>query len=364
LSENLYRAYQLTGSSKYKTFADLWRYTSYWDMFAHRLQPTPQGLHAYSHCNTLSSAAMTYAVTGDPQYLKTIVNAYDYFEHTQFYATGGYGPDEALVAADGSLGRSLETTHDSFETPCGSWAGFKLAPYLIRFTGEAKYGDWIEKLVYNGIGAALPMKLGDKDTVITNYGDTFYYSDCNLGGGQKVYYREGYPCCSGTYIQAVADYHDLVYFKDQRGIYVNLFVPSKVSWKYEGNEIAIEQEIAYPESDTSVLAVHPKKTISFDLKFRVPAWSEGAGVEVNGSRLEIACRPGTWAALSRTWTPGDRVTLRIPMTLKIAPVDQQHPQRVALTYGPVVLVRPHEPKLSAPAADISQWMFRAGEALA
>ncbi len=51
------------------------------------------------------------------------------------------------------------------------------------------------------------------------------------------------------------------------------------------------------------------------------------------------------------------------MTLKIAPVDQQHPQRVALTYGPVVLVRPHESKLSAPATHISRCMYRAGEAL-
>jgi DUF1680 family protein len=214
LSENLYRAYQFTGDSKYKTFGDVWHYPNYWGMFTGSAEPTPYGLHAYSHCNSLSSAAMTYAVTGDPEYLKTIVNAYDWFDRTQFYATGGYGPTERLQAPDGSLGKSLETTIATFETPCGSWAGFKLAKYLMRFTGEAKYGDWIEKMVYNCIGATLPM------SNVPHRGNTFYYSDYKLDGARKVYAGQTFPCCSGTYPQAVVDYHDLIYFQDSTSLYV------------------------------------------------------------------------------------------------------------------------------------------------
>ena len=59
--------------------------------------------HAYSHVNALSSAAMTYAVTGDPEYLQVIVNVYEWLEKTQLYAIGGYGPDERLMPPDGSL---------------------------------------------------------------------------------------------------------------------------------------------------------------------------------------------------------------------------------------------------------------------
>lgn len=192
LPENLYRAYQITGDVKYKNFADVWRYTSYWEKFRENRNPDIHGLHAYSHCNTLSSAAMAYAVHGDPKYLETIVNAYEYFERTQFYATGGYGPGEKLQAAYGSLGESLESQMNTFETPCGSWAGFKLSRYLLTFTGQAKCADWIERLLYNGIGAALPM---------SGRGTTFYYSDYRLGGGRKVPYWAAFPCCSGTYIQ-------------------------------------------------------------------------------------------------------------------------------------------------------------------
>jgi uncharacterized protein len=145
LSENLYRAYQLTGDPRYKNFGEVWHYDDYWGLF-NRPNPLPGYRHAYSHCNTLSSAAMTYAVTNDPKHLGSIVNAHDWFQRTQVYATGGFGPDEELMPPDGSLGDSLDTVSASFETGCGSWAIFKLSRYLMSFTGQAKYGDWVEKM--------------------------------------------------------------------------------------------------------------------------------------------------------------------------------------------------------------------------
>src|SRR5579863_5552203 len=174
LSENIFRAYQLTAEPKYKSFGEIWLYHSYWNKFANSASPMDaQGVHAYSHVNTFSSAAMAYAVSGDPKYLQIIRNAYDFLQNTQCYATGGYGPNERFMSSDGSLGKALETRSDTFETMCGSWAGFKLSRYLMQFTGEARYGDWIENLVYNGIGAALPMAA---------QGRTFYYSDYRFGG--------------------------------------------------------------------------------------------------------------------------------------------------------------------------------------
>lgn len=355
LSENLYRAYQLTGNPKYKTFGDVWRFNSYWRAFIGGTDLTPHGHHAYSHVNTLSSAAMTYAVTGEPDYLKCIVNAYDWLEETQFYATGGYGPDEELLPPDGSLGKSLETTYKTFETPCGTWAAFKLARYLIQFTGEAKYGDWIEKLVYNAMGAALPM---------AGNGQTFYYSDYRLGGGRKFYHFDGtWPCCSGTYPQAVADYHNVIYFKDPTSLYVNLFVPSEITWNFQGDEVRLEQETAYPESDTTTLTVRSTSKAAFNLKFRVPRWSSAATVEVNEVRQDVTCQPGAWATVHRTWQPGDRVRIQMPMRLALLPIDKQHPHRVALTYGPVVLVRDQAPVLEPKGRDVTDWIVPRGGAL-
>ena len=354
LSENLYRAYRLTGNEKYRRFADLWKFTDYWNTFSGAAPSSipRHGHHAYSHVNTMSSCAMAYAVSGEKPYLDAIVNNYDWLQKTQCYATGGYGPEEDLIAEDGELGRRLETTSYSFETTCGTWGGFKLARYLMTFTGEARYGDWMEKLLYNGILAALPM--GPK-------GQTFYYADYRLGGGRKFYHPDGnWPCCSGTYPQVLADYHNVIYYRDPAGLAVNLFVPSVAAWNQAGTEVTVAQETAFPESDTTLLTVSPAKPAAFDLKFRVPGWTQGVEVAVNGKPALIEAKPGSWAVLRRTWRPGDRLTLRLPMRLALSPIDAQHPKRVAMTFGPVVLVRDQTPRLTLRGGSIEGMVKRPG----
>ena len=336
LSENLYRAFLLTGDSRYRSFGDLWLYPHYWNMFNGPTEPNPYLYHAYSHVNTFGSAAMAYVLTRDPSYLKTLIGGHDYFVAHQCYATGGYGPAERLVASDGELGRSLEREANTFETPCGTWAVFKLGRYLLTFTGEARFGDWMERVLYNGLGAALPM--GPE-------GKTHYYSDYRLsssyplGSPRKLYYWDPYPCCAGTYIQAVADYHNIIYYRNQSGLAVNLFVPSEAVWNHAGTEIKVVQETSYPESDTTNLTVHTPQSVTFDLKFRVPGWADGATVKVNGSNVDVACKPGAWGVVGRTWQSGDRLTIQIPMRLRFEAIDRQHPNRVALMYGPVVIVQ-------------------------
>jgi DUF1680 family protein len=295
---------------------------------------------------------MAYAVTSDPMYLGIIRNAYDYMQNFQCYATGGFGPAETFIAPNGGLGRALEGRYNTFETVCGSWAGFKLSRYLMQFTGEARFGDWIERLLYNGIGAALP---------ITGAGKNFYYSDYRLAGGMKVYNWENFTCCSGTYIQNVVDYHNLIYFKHDNTLFVNLYIPSEVTWKHSGGEVKLVQETHYPEAETVSFKLEMKGKMTFAVKFRVPGWSNGMSIAVNGVALNTACKPGTWASIERAWTSGDRVEITIPLHFRMESVDKQHPNRVAIVRGPVVHVIEadyHEPLFRLPDndADLDKWL--------
>jgi hypothetical protein len=349
LAENLYRAYDLTGEPMFRAFAEEWLYHAYWAKFRKSSSPPDaHGVHAYSHVNTFSSAAAACEATGDPSYLDVIRNAYDYLQSHQCYATGGFGPNERFMALDGSLGRALETRSDTFETSCGSWAGFKLSRYLLRLTGEARYGDWMERLFYNGVGAALP---------ITDSGRSFYYSDYRLGGGMKVYNWDTYSCCSGTYIQNLAEYYNLIYFKDAERLFVNLFLPSEVTW----NDVTLTQETRYPDEDTTALSMKMEGPKSFSLRFRVPSWTRNISVRVNGSDAPVDARPGSWATVHRTWSSGDRVEIRIPLTLRMEPVDRDHPHRVAVVRGPSVYVLEgayHDPSFGLPMRDedLERWL--------
>ncbi|MBS1214932.1 MAG: hypothetical protein H6R26_3549, partial [Proteobacteria bacterium] len=104
----------------------------------------------------LSSGAKAYEVLGDEKYLRAIRNAWDMIEQTQQYASGAWAPKEAFVKPhSGELAASLTTTRDHFETPCCFYAHAKLARYLMGFTGDAQYGDGLERVLLNTILGAL-----------------------------------------------------------------------------------------------------------------------------------------------------------------------------------------------------------------
>jgi hypothetical protein len=356
LSENLYRAHLASGDGLFKDFADVWRYEDYWRRFAESSEPDEVvAVHAYSHVNTFSSAAMAYAVTGEPRYLRACANFHDFVRRTQCYATGGFGPDERLMPPDGSLGRSLDLYAGHAEIPCGTWAAFKLSRYLMGFTGEARFGDWIETLFYNGIGASLPTEPD---------GRTFYYGDYRISGGIKQFYWHEWPCCSGTYWQTVADYHNVIYFRDAGGLYVNLLVSSEATWRQGGQEVRLRQETSFPDTDSSRLTLEMARPGRFALRIRVPSWCEGFSVTVNDEPVSVSAKPDTWATIERDWQPRDAVILRVPMTLRTVPIDPQHPQRVAFLYGPLVLAQDEaccrRPLALRPGEALASWLVRDG----
>lgn len=90
LPENLLRAYQLFGDPLYRDFAMTWLYPYVWDKLAAGEEDIGPR-HAYSHVNSLSSAARAYIVTGDEHYLDVIRQGYESITAKHTYATGGYG---------------------------------------------------------------------------------------------------------------------------------------------------------------------------------------------------------------------------------------------------------------------------------
>ncbi len=363
LPENLYRLYLATGRQDHKAFAELWHYDFYWKRLAAGDEAAMTGLHAYSHVNTLSSAAMAYAVTGKEEYLRTIEGAYRILRRSQLFATGGYGPGERLTAGPGDLRSSLSLQKETFETPCGTWAAFKIVRYLQAFTAEAVYGDWAERLLYNGIGASLPMGMG---------GRTYYYSDYRFSGGVKRYYLDcrfpagpapehtPWPCCSGTYPLAVTDYHNLIYYTDDESLCVNLYVPSNARTVIKETEVKASLTTDYPKNGRINLTLGLARDLSFTLRFRVPQWiTSPVSVRVNGKGVRVRSKPGTWAAINRTWSNGDRTVIEIPLRLRLEPLGESESDPGAVMYGPVVLATGDDDSI-APAltGDPSSWLSR------
>jgi DUF1680 family protein len=286
LPENFLLAYLRSGKSEYSDLAKRFIEEDYFGPLADGQNVLP-GEHAYSHVNALSSAMQSYLVFGDEKYLRAATNGFR-FVHEQSFATGGWGPDEAFVEpGKGLLDASLGTTHASFETPCGAYGHFKITRNLLRVTGDSRYGDSMERMLYNTIAGATPI-LAD--------GTSFYYSDYNREG-RKVHYRDKWPCCSGTFPQLTADYGISSYYKSDDGI---------------------------PET--------------FTLRLRIPAWAGAKTVvSVNDKKVDTPVEPGKFLALQRSWKDGDRIALELEMTSRLEAIDEQNSNHVALVRGPLAM---------------------------
>jgi DUF1680 family protein len=328
LPENFFLAYRRSGDKRYLELAKRFIYHDYYNPLAENQNALP-GKHAYSHVNTLSSAMQAYLVLGDQQYLRAATNGMRMVQE-QSYATGGWGPNEAFVEpGKGLLAASLNDTRSSFETPCGVYGQFKITRYLLRTTRDSRYGDSMERVLYNTVAGAKPI-LAD--------GTTFYYSDYNSNNGEKVYYKDKWPCCSGTFPQLTADYGISTYYPSADGIYVNLFIPSKVSWAQNKTQCTLTQQTSYPTSNTTELSFDLARPENFTVYLRIPAWADAkTRVSINGKRTETEVVPGKFLALSRSWKAGDRVEFEIGMPLRLEAIDPQNPNTVALVRGPIAL---------------------------
>jgi DUF1680 family protein len=296
------------------------------------------GEHAYSHVNAFSSAMQAYLVLGSQKHLRAATNGFNFLRDTQSFATGGWGPDEDFrKPGSGEVGQSLTKSHSSFETPCGAYGHFKITRYLLRVTQDSRYGDSMERVLYNTVLGSLPIK---------EDGSSFYYSDYNQNWGQKGYHRDKWPCCSGTLPQIVADYGISAYLRERNGIYVNLYVPSRVKANLGGARVALEQTTSYPHHMSTSIKVTTDREARFAVSLRIPAWAGPATrITLNGKRAAEAAEPGKFARIERSWRTGDRIEMEFDRKLQLEAVDPEHPNLVAPVSGPLALFT------LAPAAD-------------
>jgi DUF1680 family protein len=361
LPEQLYRVYRITGDKKYSDFAKEWDYHYYWDKLTKKdFSIGPR--HAYSHVNALSSAARAYQITGDTKYFIAMENAYDELLANHTFVTGGYGPAECLYAdMDGYLGNSLMDTWDrdcrieytsfwggktarsdawgSCEVSCCAWAIFKFCNYMLKFTGKAKYGHWVENILYNGLGGQLP---------ITKDGKVMYYAGYFINGAVKTVedrrLQEGgaafeWQCCTGTFPQDTAEYCNLIYYHDAGGLYISQYLPSSVIFEIQGKSIFFENYSRFPEEKELRFRISLSGQEKFPVCFRLPVWARGRNrCKVNGEELPIAENDRGLFEISRTWRDGDVIELDYEFLLNFVPVDRVHGNIAALRYGPLVLV--------------------------
>jgi uncharacterized protein len=352
----LYLAYMQTGIEQYRSYASFWEYRDWWDLFAVKpVKPftkTPvaglnsEWVHAYSHVNSFNAAAEAYRVKGNPYYLDAMKNLYDWMQDYETFATGGYGPELEHLMPVNRIVKTLTDRTDHFETQCGSWAALMLCQNLITLTGDAKYGNWIERLAYNAINATLPM---------TPETHVVYYSNYNMNGASKLNRPIEGTCCAGTRPLTVMQYFINTYYHDQDNLYVNLFTPSTVNWKRNHSVVKLTQNTGFPYTGATEFIVNLAKPEQFGIAVRIPEWLATSSMvsRVNGKQAEVIIKNG-WFIVDRLWHNGDKLELTMPMGFWLSVADKSEGRPTAVMYGPLVMAFT-SPDYTLGSSTYNQW---------
>ncbi len=321
MSEVMYNLYSLTGDEKYLKTAG---------MFYHHLQLDPLAIendvlpkhHANTYIPKIIGEARAYEFTGQVKQKQISEFFWNTVIQHHTYATGGNSDNEFFFAPD-SLSKHL--SHRTTET-CNTYNMLKLTDHLFSWTADAKYADYYERALYNHI-------LGSQDP---ETGMVCYFMPMK-SGTFKVYStaNDSYWCCVGTGFENHAKYGEAIYFHNERNLFVNLFIPSEVTWREKG--IQLRQETQYPEKENSKLTILSTNGEKYALLVRFPAWAtSGMKVKINGANQIVKDLPGSYIQLERKWKKGDVVEVTIPMSLRLVPVND-NPNIAAVAYGPVIL---------------------------
>jgi len=322
MNEVLYNLHAITGDRSYRQLASRFDHERIFAPLAEGRDEL-KGLHVNTQIPKIIGAARRYEITGDSRFRDIA----DYFWHEvtgrRSYSTGGTSNGERWNSDPGKLASELS---GYTQECCCTYNMLKLTRHIFGWTADARAADYYENALYNGI-------LG---TQHPDDGMTLYY--VSLASGYWKMFGlplDAFWCCTGSGIESFAKLADSIYFHDDGGIYVNLFIASEVDWS--DKSIKLVQETAFPESDTTALTVRCSNPTRFALRIRVPYWADKGGmVKLNGRELESFAEPSSYYVLTRVWKDGDKVEVKIPMSLHVKAMPDDSTIQ-SIMYGPLVL---------------------------
>lgn len=321
MGEPFYNLYALTGEMKYKNLAEMFYRKEVLDPLSEGKDQL-KGYHANTFIPIVTVEARGYELTACEKQKNTAVFFWQTVIDHHTFAIGGNSNREHFFAPD-NLSQNL--SRHSMES-CNTYNMLKLTNHLFTWTGDIKYADYYEQALYNHI-------LG---TQCPETGMTCYYMS-HEPGTFKVYSTKNHSfwCCTGTGFENHAKYGEAIYFHDNDGVYVNLFIPSVLDWKEKG--LKVRQETTYPESDKTKLIIETTPSNAFTIRVRYPSWAKsGALVTINGKKQSIKNKPGSYIELSRKWQTGDVIEIQYPMQLHLV-FANDNSNLAAIAYGPIVL---------------------------
>jgi len=358
--------YRETGESRYLKLADIFvsmRGSVPWPEFIHS---SPVGLgdahpgdqnqdrvalreesnavgHAVTATYLYAGAADVYAETGEEALLAALERIWESSARRKMYVTGAVGTYHHGVSRRGDKVHEayaldyMLSNDTAYNETCANIGNAMWSHRMLELTGDAKYGDVVEQVIYNS--GLSPISISGDRFCYTNplrwYGlkhDALSHDTPDRWQTHDCY------CCPPQVARTIARMHNWAYSLAPGELWVHLYGGSRLQTELDGEALSLSQQSNYPWDGRVNITIHRAPDRELALRLRIPAWAQGATIQVNGQSLPTP-EPGTYASVARAWVPGDLVVLDLPMAPRLV---QSHPRveanrnQVAVMRGPIV----------------------------
>jgi DUF1680 family protein len=268
-------------------------------------------MHAHTYHMTLLGIAALYNATGKDEYRELVLASVDRLAEEWIFLTGGMSSTERYVP------RRYYNARNQIEV-CPQHTWILLLDQCLQWTGAARYAAEIERDLFNHFLAA---QLADG----SNWS---YFTPLN---GHAVE-PESANCCNAAGHRMAGRMPTYLYGLRHNGPAVLIYTPSEALLRPQGlPPVRLTQETAFPADGTVVIRVNPERAAAFALHLRIPPYAIGATMQVN-EETPVAAPAGNFLVIERTWTPGDRVTLALPLPVQV----HGSGPTIAVSRGPLV----------------------------
>ena len=319
------------------------------------LVPLREETRAVGHAVTAGylycGATDVVAETGDEALLAGLHRIWDNAIHSKMYITGGASAQHHGASQRPEFGGSAGSVHEAFgyeyslpnatayNETCANIANAMWNWRLLNLSGDAKYTDIVELILYNSMLSSMSL-----DGIKFCYTNPLRW----YGAEHPLLSQDAYErwfisrcyCCPTNTARTIALLHNWFYSTSDEGLWVHLYGSNSVDTTLaDGSAFALTQQTDYPWDGRIRITVDAAPADEVALMLRIPGWCDGAALRINGEASDMPLAPGTYFELTRAWNRGDVIELILPLaprTIKAHPKAEEIRNHVAIMRGPIV----------------------------
>ena len=242
--------------------------------------------------------------TGDAELLESSIRRWADMVAAKTALTGGNGSRHI----DEGFGDRFELPPDrAYNETCAAIASFQWSWRLLLATGDPKYADHMERVLFSGFAAAISTK-GDRFFYVNPLQRRADHFEKDDPGRRREWFA--CACCPPNIMRLLASLHHYLATADGGTLYIQQYAGARVT----AADLELELLTGYPWSGEVTLRLLAAPPAARELALRIPAWSSAARCTVNNDPERAVVTPPGYLRLRDRWRPGDEVTLHLDMT--------------------------------------------------